>query len=149
MAGLAIQNGEWVVVCDGAKALVLENSGDSKFPDLKTIEVFEQKSGKTHELGTDAPGRSHQSAGYGRSAMEQTDWHSQTEEAFLLKVVEYLEAAVAAGRVKSMVMVAPPRALGLIRPVWSQGLRSVVRDEVDKDLVKLPVREIERHLTVG
>jgi protein required for attachment to host cells len=48
-----------------------------------------------------------------------------------------------------MIMVAPPRALGLIRPVWSQGLRSVVRDEVDKDLVKLPVREIERHLTGG
>jgi len=149
MTGLAIQDKEWVVVCDGSKALVLENAGDIKFPNLKTIEVFEQKSAKTHELGTDAPGRAHQSAGYSRSAMEQTDWHSQTEEAFLLKVVEYLEAAVAAGRVKSLVMVAPPRALGLIRPVWSQGLRTVIRDEVDKDLVKLPVREIERHLTAG
>jgi len=147
MVGLAIQDREWVVVCDGTKALVLENAGDIKFPNLKTIEVFEQKSGRTHELGTDAPGRTHQSAGHNRSAMEQTDWHSQTEEAFLLKVVEYLEAAVAAGRVKSMVMVAPPRALGLIRPVWSQGLRAAVRDEVDKDLVKMPVREIERHLT--
>ena len=43
MSGLSIRNGEWVVVCDGAKALVLRNDGDAKFPNLKTVEVFEQK----------------------------------------------------------------------------------------------------------
>ena len=43
MSDLLIHNGEWVVVCDGAKALVLENAGDAKFPNLKTLEVFEQK----------------------------------------------------------------------------------------------------------
>ena len=32
MSKLLIQQGEWVVVCDGAKALVLENAGDAKFP---------------------------------------------------------------------------------------------------------------------
>ena len=43
MSELLIHRGEWVVVCDGAKALVLENTGDAKFPNLKTVEVFEQK----------------------------------------------------------------------------------------------------------
>ena len=38
-----IEQGEWVVVCDGSKALFLENAGDSKFPNLKTREVLEQK----------------------------------------------------------------------------------------------------------
>ena len=52
-----IHHGEWVVVCDGAKALVLENAGDAKFPNLKTIKVFEQKDMATHEIGADAPGR--------------------------------------------------------------------------------------------
>ena len=55
MSDLLIHQGEWVVVCDGAKALVLENTGDAKFPNLKTIEVFEQKDLATHELGTDKP----------------------------------------------------------------------------------------------
>ena len=59
MSGLSIQSGEWVVVCDGAKALVLENVGDTKFPNLKTVEVFEQEDKPTREIGTDAPGRSH------------------------------------------------------------------------------------------
>ena len=33
MSELMIRHGEWVVVCDGAKALVLENAGDAKQTD--------------------------------------------------------------------------------------------------------------------
>jgi hypothetical protein len=29
MSGLSIREGEWVVVCDGAKALILQNAGDA------------------------------------------------------------------------------------------------------------------------
>ena len=29
MHNLRIHNGDWVVVCDGAKALILENAGDA------------------------------------------------------------------------------------------------------------------------
>ena len=147
MSELLIHRGEWVVVCDGAKALVLENAGDSKFPNLKTIEVFEQKSLATHEMGTDAPGRSHSSVGHGRSAIEQTDWHDQSEKAFLVQLAKHLDAALAAGKVKSLIMAAPPRALGMIREAYSHALRSAVRAEIDKDYVKLPVYEIEKHLT--
>jgi protein required for attachment to host cells len=147
MSELLIRHGEWVVVCDGAKALVLENTGDIKFPNLKTVEVFEQKDLPTRELGTQKPGRTHNSVGPGRSAVEQTDWHTQAEEAFLAKLVAHLDAAVAAGKTKSLIVVAPPRALGVIRPAYSHAVRSAVRAEVDKDFVKLPVHEIERHLT--
>ena len=44
---------------------------------------------------------------------------------------------------------APPRALGMIRPAYSHGLRAALRAEVDKDLVKLPIYEIEKHLTAA
>ena len=40
MSELLIHRDEWVVVCDGAKALVLQNTGDAKFPNLKTVEVY-------------------------------------------------------------------------------------------------------------
>ena len=43
MTALSIQPGEWVIVCDGAKALVLENVGDAKFPNLKMRDVYEHK----------------------------------------------------------------------------------------------------------
>jgi Protein required for attachment to host cells len=148
MSGLLIHHGEWVVVCDGAKALVLENTGDAKFPNLKTLEVFEQKDLATHELGAEEPGRAFSPAGHGgRSAVEQTDWHDQAERAFLVQLVKHLDAAITAHQVKSLIVVAPPRALGMIRPAYTQALRAAVRAEVDKDLVKLPVHEIEKHLT--
>ena len=147
MSALSIPEGEWVVVCDGAKALVLENTGDAKFPNLKIVEVFEQKDLATHELGADAPGRTQNSVGYARSSVEQTDWHDQAERSFLMHLVKHLDAAIAAGKPKSLIMVAPPRALGMIRSAYTHALRAAVRAEVDKDFVKLPVYQIEKHLT--
>ncbi len=146
MPGLSIQEGEWVIVCDGAKALILENSGDAKFPNLKTREVFEHKAAATRDLGTDKPGRSNSSVGSGRSAVTQTDWHTQEEESFLADLAAKLDHAVTANEVKSMVVVAPPRALGFLRQAYGHGLKAAVRVEIDKDLVKMPVHEIEKYL---
>jgi protein required for attachment to host cells len=146
MSKLRIRQGEWVVVCDGAKALVLENVGDEKFPNLRTKEVYQQEDPPTHEQGTDAPGRSFQSVGTARSAMEQTDWHNQEEERFLVKLAARLDAAVQAGETKSLVIAAPPRALGVLRQAYTHGLRNALRAEIDKDFVKMPVHEIEKHL---
>jgi protein required for attachment to host cells len=141
-----VRRGDWVVVCDGKKALVLENVGDTKVLNLKTREVYEQPDPKTSEQGTDKPGRSVNSIDSRRSAMEQTDWHDQEEERFLQRLASRLEAEVNAGNVKSVIVVAPPRALGVLRQAYSQNLRNVLRAEIDKDLVRMPVSEIERRL---
>ena len=146
MDKLKIRSGDWVVVCDGAKALILENAGDGMHPNLKTREVHEQESAKTHEQGTDAPGRSINSVGNKRSAMEQTDWHAQDEQRFLADLAKRLDAAVTAGETKSIIIVAPPRALGVLRQAYSSGLRGALKAEIDKDLVKMPVHEIEKKL---
>jgi protein required for attachment to host cells len=146
MHNLRIHNGDWVVVCDGAKALILENAGDAVSLNLKTKEVREQPDAKTHEQGTDAPGRSINSIDARRSAMEPTDWHQQDEDRFLTALSKRLNAAVTSGEAKSLVLVAPPRALGVIRQAATPGLRKAVRAEIDKDYVKMPVHEIERHL---
>jgi protein required for attachment to host cells len=147
--GMKIEQGEWIVVCDGAKALVLENVGDHVFPNLKTREVYEHEKSKTRELGSDRPGRSHSSAGNGRSAMEQTDWQTESERAFLVDLAGRLDAAVTAGETKCMIIVAPPKALGILRQVYSPTLKNALRGELDKDYVKMPVHEIEKHLTAA
>jgi protein required for attachment to host cells len=146
MANVLVRQGDWVVVCDGKKALVLENVGDTKFLNLKTREVHEHPDQKTHELGTDAPGRSFSSVGNGRSAIEQTDWHDQEEQRFLHKLAGHLDAEINAGNAKSLIMVAPPRALGVLRQAYSHALRGALRAEIDKDFVRMPVHEIEKHL---
>jgi|SRR5581483_3592986 len=146
MTRLKIKQGDWVVVCDGRKALILQNAGDEMFPNLQTREVYEQKNPDTHEQGTDAPGRSINSVGQARSAMEQTDWHEEQEKAFLNDLTGRLDAAIGAGEVKSIYVVAPPRALGILRQAYSPQLKQAITKEIDKDFVKLPVYEIEKHL---
>jgi len=68
------------------------------------------------------------------------------EDRFLRKLADRLDAAVNAGEAKSLILVAPPRALGELRQICSHNVRTALRAEIDKDLVKLPVHEIERHL---
>ena len=146
MHNLRIHNGDWVVVCDGAKALILENAGDAVALNLKTKEVREQPDDATHEQGTDAPGRSINSVGARRSAMEQTDWHDQAEQRFLAKLAARLDKAVLGGETPSLIVVAPPRAIGVLRREFSSHVRQAIRAEVEKDYVKMPVDEITRHL---
>ena len=143
---LKIHSGDWVVVCDCAKALILENAGDAISPNLRTKEVHEQPDAKTSEQGTDAPGRSINSNGSRRSAMEQTDWHAQAEVRFLTDLAKRLDSAVMGGEMKALIIVAPPAALGVLRQCYSNSLRGAVKAEIDKDYVRMPVHEIEKHL---
>lgn len=143
---MKIDSGGWVVVCDGGKALVLQNAGSRNAPSLKTKEVYEHADAKTSELGTDRPGRAHSSVGHGRSAMEQTDWHDQEEQKFLVKLAARLDKAVLGGETPSLIVVAPPRAIGVLRRAYTSHVRQAIRAEVEKDYVKMPLDEIERHL---
>ena len=146
MEKINVRSGEWVVVCDGRKALILENIGDARYPNLHTREVREHPEPRTSEQGTDRPGKTHQSVGTARSAIEQTDWHDLSERAFLTALASRLHVAVTKGETKTLVMVAAPRALGMIREMYSPALRKAIRTEVGKDLVKSPVHEIEKQL---
>jgi protein required for attachment to host cells len=146
MAELKIDNGAWVVVCDGAKALVLENAGNRMSPNLTTKEVYEQSGAKTSELGADKPGRSFGTVGSPRSAVEQTDWHDQEERKFLAKLAARLDKAVQGGETRSLIVVAPARAIGMLRGAYSKNVRRALAAEIEKDYVKMPVDEIARHL---
>jgi protein required for attachment to host cells len=132
--------------CYGAKALIFNSISSPRAPKLKTRETYEQKDLPTHELGTDAPGRVTNSVGGARSAVSQTDWHDWAEREFLNTLAERLDTAVTAGDAKSLVIVTPPRALGTLRDAYTPHVHEAIRAEIDKDLVKLPLPEIEKHL---
>lgn len=146
MTKMKIGTGDWIVVCDGRKALILENIGDRMFPNLRTKEVREQSDLPTQAQGSAAPGRVHQSIGEARSSIEQTDWHDESERSFLKALAERLNIAVTNGETSALTMVASPRALGMIRADYSDAVRKALHAEVAKDLVKMPVHEIEKQL---
>jgi protein required for attachment to host cells len=88
----------------------------------------------------------HASVGTARSATEETDWDEQSEHRFLGWLVQHLDAAASRGDAKAMIIVAPPRALGVLRQAYSPRLRAVLKGEIDKDFVRTPIYEIEKQL---
>ncbi|HXF86787.1 MAG TPA: host attachment protein [Xanthobacteraceae bacterium] len=146
MQDLKVDRGDWIVVCDGRKALILENAGSRKSPSLRTVERREHADRPTREQGSAAPGRVQQSVGSARSSMEQTDWQDEAERDFLHALAARLDAAVKTGETRALVIVAAPRALGMLRQAYTPHIRAVLRKELDKDFVRVPVSEIEARL---
>jgi protein required for attachment to host cells len=136
-----------VFVGDGKKALVLRNEGDAELLNLKTERVFTDVNPPTHEQGTDRPGRSFSSVGSGRSSVAQTDWHKLEEHRFADQVAAALERIVRERGVKAIVVVAPPRALADLRKAFHPDVKKKIIAEIDKDLTKHPIDQIEKHLT--
>ncbi|MCO5130263.1 MAG: host attachment family protein [Xanthobacteraceae bacterium] len=140
---MKIVKGGWVLACDGRKALLLENVGDAVSPELRIKEAYEHGDEPTRELGAAPPGRTYQSVGSHRSAVEQTDLHKEAERGFLRGLAESLNRAAVDGDAKALIVVAPPRALGTIREAYSPALRDVIVGEIAKDVVNRPTKEIQ------
>ena len=113
---------------------------------LDTSEVDEHANAPTHLRGTDQPGRVHQSLGDARSAVEQTDWHDEAEREFLESLARRLDAAIAAGETSDLIIIAAPRALGMLRLACSPVIRQVLCGESTRITSRVPIREIEKHL---
>lgn len=149
MSKISIPHDAIVFVGDGRKALFLRNVGDEKFPNLKTEQVFvDHGNPATHDQGTDRPGRLFASANGGgrRGAVEATDWHDLEEHRFARMVAEELEKLVRGHKVKAVIIVAPPRTLAELRHAFHDDVKARIIAEVDKDLTKHPVYEIEKCL---
>ena len=136
----------WVVVCDGAKALIMQNAGDAELMNLKVLETLTQPNEPDREIGADKPGRTHAANGLGGSAVEETSWQDQAETEFLKQVAEKLDELVQEKKARRIVLVAPPRALGALRPALNADTQAAISAEVAKDYTNMPVNEIERHL---
>lgn len=147
MSKLQIPHDAFVFVGDGRKALFLRNDGDEKFPNLKAERVFVDENPPTREQGTDRPGRVFKRAGTNvRSGVETTDWHDLEEHRFAQRVAAAMEKLVRQRKVKTLVIVAPPRALADLRHAFHADVKSRIIAEIGKDLTKHPVDEIEKHL---
>ena len=149
MSKFLIPHDAWVFVGDGKKALFLRNAGDEKFLNLKAERVFAEDNPPSHEQGTDRPGRGFKRAGTNqRSSMEETDWHELEKHHFAQRTAAAMEQIVRDRNVKALVIVAPPRTLSDLRQAFHPDVKSRIVAEINKDLTKHTVAEIEKHLVV-
>jgi len=143
-----VEHGASVLVTDGRKALLLRNEGDAEFPNLRLVHKWEVPVPADRELRSDAPGRvfSSREGSTRRSSYDEGDFHEQAEAEFAERIADFVNKQALKTAPKGIVLVAPPRTLGVMRKHLDLGVSDKVVAEVPKDLVKHPIAAIERLL---
>lgn len=137
----------WVLIADGAHGRVLEQVGRghalSEVPGMKRVAELP----RSHDLGDDRPGRTEQSVGTARSAMEpRSDPHRELKRQMARELAELMATKLAERAYDRLIVVAPPVTLGDLREALPEPVRKVVAHEVASDLTRTPDHEIARHL---
>ncbi|MFP5330222.1 MAG: host attachment family protein [Alphaproteobacteria bacterium] len=145
---MAIPHGALVLVADGTKVLFLRNHGDEGMIDLRTEAHDIRDDRKDREIKTDAPGTQGQSAGYGRPAMDETDFHQQEEDRWVKDAAEELKKRALRNDFDSLVVIAPPKALGTLRKELHKEVEKRIILTVNKEMTDRPIPDIEE-LLVG
>ena len=145
---MAIPNQALVLVTDGRKLLFLRNHGDENQIDLRTEAHDERDDAKDSEVKSDAPGTSFQSFSPGRSSYDETDFHQQEEDRWVKDAAEELKRRALRNDFEALVVIAPPKALGVLRKELHKEVEKRIVLTINKEMTDRPVSDIE-DLLVG
>ena len=137
-----------VLVADGRKLLFLRNQGDDAQIDLRTEAHDEREDLKDSDLKTDAPGAVQQSAGYGHSTYDETDFHQQEEDRWIKDAAAEINKRALENDFDALVIIAPPKSLGLFRKELHKEAEKRVLATINKEMSGRPIPDIEA-LIVG
>ena len=140
---MALPNNALVLVADGRKMLFFRNEGDENQIDLRTEAHDKREDRKDSDIKTDSPGSVHQSAGYGRSTYEETDFHQQEEDRWIKDAAEEINKRALANDFDSLAIIAPPKALGILRKELHKEAEKRLVYTINKAMSGRPLPDIE------
>lgn len=146
---MPIPNRALVLVVDGRKMLFFRNEGDSNQIDLRT-EAHEERDDAHHDrdLKTDLAGAAATPAGAGgatqRPSMDETDYKQQEEDVWVKEAAEKLRLRALRGDFEHLCIVAPPKALGVLRKALHKEVEKRVVCTINKEMSGRPIPDIEK-----
>lgn len=143
---MQLPNDSLVLVADGRKSLFFRNGGDGEFPNLAIEEKAEQDNPAHHEQATDLAGQSAKTMDGRGGSMQEVDFHQQEEDRFAAETAQALNARALANEFEALIVVAPAKTLGELRKHFHKEVERRIVAELPKDLVNMPVPEIEKAL---
>lgn len=137
----------WILIADGAKARVVEQDKESRRYRPAFEEAHFGTTAQSREIASDRPGRTFDSGGEGRHAMEpSTDPQRHAKFSFARELAERLTKAANTNEFDRLILVAAPRTLGDLRALLPDTVRGKVTVEIDKDLTNTPDQDLGKHL---
>lgn len=140
----------WVVVAESSRARLLEASG-LRAP-LRELEAMVQPRAQAHgpAMIDGVASGAHDRTGEGHlSADERARPKANAAQAFAREIAAKVDAGRKRGRFDTLVLVAPPRFLGLLRQELPPEARRRVQLEVHKELVTHSVSTIRNHVAAA
>lgn len=137
----------WVVVADSVRARIF--TAETSTSGLAELETLTHPEGRMHDrdITSDLPGRSFDSLGNARHAMEPpTDPKHELAIEFARTVAHHLDAARIKKDFERLVIVAAPAFLGLLRDQLNPTCRKQVAFELNKNLTQHTPEDIREHL---
>ena len=139
----------WILVAHHAGARVFESRGPGKGIDL--VETIEHPEGRMRDrdIDSDRPGRSFRkdSGDPRRAAMSRKEGpHDRAVSNFARALTDKLQQARMENQYERLVLVAPPRLLGLLRSSLDGPTAQLVVGSLDKDLASSKEAELIEHL---
>jgi protein required for attachment to host cells len=132
-----------VLVADGRKMLFFRNRGDENQIDLRTEAHDARTDRKDRDIKSDAPGTVQQSFGYGHSTYEEPDFQQQEEDRWIKEAADELKARVLRNDFDALAIVAPPKALGVLKKCLHKEVQRRIVCTVNKEMSGRPVPDIE------
>ncbi|CAA9521951.1 MAG: hypothetical protein AVDCRST_MAG09-2194 [uncultured Sphingomonas sp.] len=141
---MPIPNSALVLVIDGRKMLFFRNQGDENQIDLRT-EAHDERDDADYnrEIKTDAQGTASTSAGMGRPSMEETDFKQQEEDNWVKEAAENLRMRALKNDFQHLCIIAPPKALGVLRKELHKEVEKRVVCSINKEMSGRPIPDIE------
>jgi len=133
----------WIVAADSSRARFLQVAGRERLIEVASLLNPEARM-DDRDLITDAHPRFRGTGGPG-SDREETSAQEHATDLFAKRVGNYLEKARTDHRYDELVLVAPPKFLGMLRRSLDKEVAKRVVDELPKDLSWLNERELERY----
>ena len=140
---MPLANNALVLVTDGRKTLFFRNHGDVNQIDLRTEAHDERQDASDGEMKTDGAGSIGQSAGYGRSTYEETDFHQLEEDRWAKTAAEGVNKRALSNDFDALAIIAPPRTLGELRKQLHKEAARRVVCEVPKEMTGHTIPAIE------
>lgn len=140
---MPLPNNALVLVADGTKVLFLRNHGDENQIDLRTEAHDQREDRKDRDYHTDAPGTQGQRWGDGRPAMEETDFHQLEEDRWIKEAAEELKKRALRNDYDALAIVAPPKALGVLKKGLHKEVERRIVCTVNKEMSGRPIPDIE------
>ncbi len=132
-----------ILVADGAHARVYLNTGPNQ--GIGEVGRFARDLDlkASRDIDADRPGRTFDSGGEGRHAMEPpTDAKRHAKQEFHRELAADIETALKAGEFDRLVIVAAPATLGDLRQEFSKTVTDKIHGEIPKNLVKADQQEL-------